>query len=166
MYNYDQLKHYGVLGVKWGIRRYQNYDGSYTKKGLARYNKKLSEYESLKIKKKNGLASRDEVRKAKRELNSAYRKLSNDKKADQGKALYAKGKTITTNTGKAYTAEIAIIAGSGIVNRVIASTVGDTKIANISSSMISMGGTAVNAIIAGKASYENSRLRAYYAHKS
>lgn len=35
MYNYDQLNHYGILSMKWGVRRYQNYDGSYTKKGLA-----------------------------------------------------------------------------------------------------------------------------------
>lgn len=31
------LKHYGVLGQKWGVRKYQNPDGSLTSEGRARY---------------------------------------------------------------------------------------------------------------------------------
>lgn len=31
------LQHYGVKGMKWGVRRYQNEDGSYTDAGLKRY---------------------------------------------------------------------------------------------------------------------------------
>lgn len=33
----DELYHHGIKGQKWGIRRYQNEDGSLTPEGLARY---------------------------------------------------------------------------------------------------------------------------------
>ena len=48
MENDNYLVHYGVLGQKWGIRRYQNYDGTYTKRGLARYNKSKEVYDEAK----------------------------------------------------------------------------------------------------------------------
>ena len=32
-----ELKHYGVLGMKWGVRRYQNKDGTLTNAGKKRY---------------------------------------------------------------------------------------------------------------------------------
>ncbi len=40
-YNYTytgELCHYGIKGQKWGVRRYQNEDGSYTAAGKKRYN--------------------------------------------------------------------------------------------------------------------------------
>lgn len=33
----DYLSHFGILGMKWGVRRFQNKDGSLTKEGQERY---------------------------------------------------------------------------------------------------------------------------------
>lgn len=35
-YNYTYLAHHGILGQKWGVRRFQNYDGTLTYAGKAR----------------------------------------------------------------------------------------------------------------------------------
>ena len=38
-----ELYHDGIKGMKWGIRRYQNYDGTLTEEGRHRYNKKYDD---------------------------------------------------------------------------------------------------------------------------
>jgi len=50
MYNdfkrYSELYHYGILGMKWGVRRFQNKDGSLTEEGKRR--QKLNDSEAYK----------------------------------------------------------------------------------------------------------------------
>lgn len=38
MYEYNELYHHGIKGMKWGVRRYQNADGSLTPAGKKRAN--------------------------------------------------------------------------------------------------------------------------------
>ena len=39
----NQLYHWGIKGMKWGVRRYQNEDGSLTEAGIKRYNRDANE---------------------------------------------------------------------------------------------------------------------------
>lgn len=167
----NELKHFGVKGMKWGVRRYQNYGGSYTKAGLERYNKaredydkKKENYKQTKAAKKQGLAGSYEVRKAKadlkgseRELKKHYKHLKLDKLADEGKLEYASGKRIRSN---AYTRDI--IHTGGILATAILSQKGDYKKA-----AYALAGTAaLDVATRVLEEHSNRKLRAYYAHTS
>ena len=43
LYDINELKHYGIKGMKWGVRRYQNEDGTLTAAGRKRMFKDIKQ---------------------------------------------------------------------------------------------------------------------------
>ena len=61
--NSNELTHHGILGMHWGVRRYQNKDGSLTAAGRKRVDKLDSEYQRLTGKKLTKKKSSADVKK-------------------------------------------------------------------------------------------------------
>ena len=65
MWQYNnELYHWGIKGMKWGVRRYQNKDGTLTPLGKQRLQEKIGEVENI-----DRLSSKQHEKKL-RELNS------------------------------------------------------------------------------------------------
>lgn len=67
----DELKHYGILGMHWGVRRYQNEDGTLTEAGKRHYAKLDDRWASKHASKIQSKA----LKKSKREMNKVERQL-------------------------------------------------------------------------------------------
>lgn len=125
----SQLYHHGILGMKWGVRRFQNKDGSLTSDGK-RHLEQNSKAKQGNNKKKKGHTtnkgrsinelSDDELRKRinRLELEKRYEALS---KKEQ-KAKMFDGKRFVTqvleNSGKVVATQLSTYVMGNMVNKV------------------------------------------------
>lgn len=169
-YQPDELYHFGVKGMRWGVRRYENYDGSYTKAGLKRYKESDQEYQEMdniyKGAKKAGvnkqqLRSLKESRKAyKKQMKADYKQLKRDKLADEGKKQYAQGKRITTNAGNTLAGVVGV---GGFATSTFLAFSSDKKLRDMTP-YVAIGSTVASAALGALGSLSGRKLRAYYSH--
>lgn len=112
-----QLMHWGVPGMKWGIRRYQNKDGTLTPAGKKRYDKEMAkakaeqkivknrERTQAKVDKLNALRADTEARKKALDGKDDERSLKDSLKSKH-QAQKAKKKTIKEMTDEELQAKI------------------------------------------------------------
>lgn len=198
----EYLEHHGVRGMKWGVRRYQNYDGSLTAAGMKRFNKSLDDYEKADARYKKAKADHKAAKKAdnysdaaikkgeltnaklnrklkKTQLEKDYRHLKQDKLADQGKKLYASGKTITGNSevtnvlntiGSVALSAAAYNAKSGgqvtkLIRQYTGLNIDDKQFLKVTGG-VGVAALGTSTVKRGVDEYQNKRLRAYYGHTS
>lgn len=116
----DELRHHGIKGQKWGVRRYQTKDGSLTPEGRARlksdidsankavgkakelHSKKLKKTQEAKIKEAASRMTDEELRRVVNRLNmeERYKQVMNSRMVETGKDRTSK---ILDYAGKALT---------------------------------------------------------------
>ncbi len=104
MYYESELYHHGILGQKWGVRRYQNEDGSYTEAGKKRYGKSSS---SQSDDYKNAHNVKDTSTLSDQELRTVINRLSMEQ---QYSDLKTKSNVIVK--GSSYVATAATVVGT------------------------------------------------------
>lgn len=172
----DELMHYGVRGMRWGVRKkYQTFSGSYTKAGVKRFNdsdkkyqKYQNEYKTVKREQRSNYEkqmAKAKMRQAKRDMKADYKHLRLDKMGDKGKVRYAKGERIRANN-KAGT----FLAAASAVTLVGAKYLKDNGHLSDKAYAYAMAGSATAAgaafVRSSLKKRPNNELRAYYSHTS
>lgn len=136
-YDKNSLVHYGVIGMKWGIRKYQNKDGSLTSAGKNRY-----KYESWTTKHHDKVAKKAEAKgnlaKAEKHKKFADRSRELDRREQEyaervsaGKNLLTRYVSINRIGGKGYQQMLSILNGqneSGITGKKVAATLFQSRL--------------------------------------
>lgn len=83
----NELTHWGVKGMKWGVRRYQNKDGSLTPAGKKRYDKEMSKLKAEEKVIKNKRKTQEKLDK----LDAKRKEIDDLKKGETSSASSSSG---------------------------------------------------------------------------
>lgn len=113
MWEYNYLEHYGIAGQKWGVRRFQNEDGTLTEAGKQRYLSGLTEsqqkvFNSMDSKSQQAMISRTQNGE---DFDTAYRTLAKTMVNREYKKSLIKGATFL-GTGAA-----SFVAGKALFKK-------------------------------------------------
>jgi len=121
----SDLYHHGIKGQKWGIRRYQNQDGSLTAEGLARYGS-VENFQAEQARKKE----RREAFKA--QIKSGYAstrtklKEANQRSYERGQRLSEAGYKRRYNVGNAAVSLMGTALATSLVSSALKSSQHET----------------------------------------
>lgn len=163
----DYLIHYGVKGMKWGVRKkYYTKGGSYTAKGLKKFQDSAERYRTAKsnYKTEKNSSNRQKLKEAKSNLKFNKKQLKKDYLGDQGKELYARGVRISNNKKMHLTIQSAIGIGTSVAAYYLKST-GQNSFKNMMTlGAVSTGAAYVDGMFAVRDSVRNKKLSAFYSH--
>lgn len=139
--SFRYISHHGILGQKWGIRRFQNKDGSLTNAGKKRYsdseqNNEPQTFESEREKQIKAAVHKDRMKKDpyyklenrkdiskdqkdkiyREEMEKAYQKMRNSSKTDEEKDLKIAALDRATREDKWSLDFLEAIQNSGILH--------------------------------------------------
>ena len=154
----DELAHHGIKGQRWGIRRYQNEDGSLTSAGRERYNKLQNRELGILEKRKAKLSTRydkakekgntekmNKIKSAKELIDEEIEVVKNYKLSDFNRERADIGKRITKSILATSLSSVTLAAAAGTGIGLIggatgASTVAVTNVAAKAGSVIGRTG--------------------------
>lgn len=87
MYNESYLAHFGIKGMKWGVRRYTDKDGNLSAAGKARYNKDGKKKKPLEM-------TNLQLKKSTERLNAENRYIAALKESNNNKTSHKIGRSI------------------------------------------------------------------------